>query len=132
MFKRCNTASRGSVAGFALLSVLLFYVSGAALLLHVQLDHRHDLGAAAARAVEDGTRGDTHRDAPADAPKSPSKDRCQLCDMLTGSTRPLMVVQAGQPLFIAVDSYRTLVPAESPAERLSTSDISRRGPPSIG
>jgi hypothetical protein len=121
--------SRRSVAGFFLLAAMLFYVSGAALMLHIALDHTHSLSRHAIHVVNADTHGEPCQDAPADAPPTPMNGRCQLCDMLAGATRPMMVVETGQPLFTTVESVRSPIPADSPAEPVSASDIFRRAPP---
>ena len=56
----------------------------------------------------------------------------ELLKMLTGSTRPLAVVEAGTALFTTLDSIAAPIPAEAPAEHVFIPDISRRGPPSLG
>lgn len=131
MAKRDNTTNRASWTGLALLAAMLFYVSGAALLVHLQLDHADGLSTSIQAACEDA-HGIPHHNTPADAPTSPTKNKCPLCDMLTASTHTAAIVAPAQTIFFADTSVLALVPGESPAVRLSTTGISRRGPPSLG
>lgn len=130
MTKRYNSPSGVALHGVALLAVMLFYVSGAARLVHIELDHAH--GPAGTQNVCDDAHGSAENNAPADAPKTPTKTHCRLCDMLAGSTHMVAVAAPGQPIFPGDAHAYLLTPAESPAERLSAPDISRRGPPSLG
>lgn len=127
-----RSISRRSVAGFALLAAMLFYVSGAALMLHIALDHTHNLGGHAVHAENADTHGEPCKDTPADTSPTPTEGQCQLCDMLAGATRPMMVADPGPSLFTTLESVRSPISAESPTECLSAPDISRRGPPSLG
>ena len=127
-----NVTARVPLAGFALLAAMLFYVSGAALLVHIELDHGHGVAAEATHAAGHDAHHNGHRDAPTDAPGIPPKKSCDLCDMLAGSTHPMAVIAPGQAVFFADATTFMLRPAEPPVERLSAPDISRRGPPSLG
>jgi hypothetical protein len=109
---------------------MLFYVSGAALLVHLELDHTH--GPAVTAHAGCDAQHNTPEHAPARTPDTPTKKHCQLCDMLAGSTHPIAVVTPGQTIFFADAPAFVLLTAEAPADRHSAPDISRRGPPSLG
>jgi len=123
-----HVTTRVWLTGFALLTAMLFYVSGAALLVHIELDHAHTATGVTSHVADHDGHHDGHRDAPG----IPTKNSCDLCDMLAGSTRPMAAAAPGQTIFFADAPAFVLLPAESPAERLSAPDISRRGPPSLG
>lgn len=131
MTKRYNTPSRVPFARFTLLAAMLFYVSGAAWLVHIELDHAHGQAEATQVACDDA-HGPPQNSTPGDAAKTPTKKHCQLCDMLTGSTQPMAVAAPVQAIDFADDSGLVHIPAESPASRLSAPGISRRGPPALG
>ncbi len=117
MTKRYNSPSGVPLAGYALLAAMLFYVSGAVWLVHIELDHAH---------------GPPQKNAPDDAPKTPTKTHCPQCDLLAGSTHPMAVAAPGQTMWFADACAWVPIPADSPAGRLSAPDISLRGPPSLG
>lgn len=127
-----NAQLRVPLAGFALLVAMLFYVSGAAMLTHVALDHGHGDATAATHVADHDAHHDGHHDAPTDTPGAPAKESCGLCDMLAGSTHPMAVVSSTHPIVLNAESSLACIPAESPAARLSAPGISRRGPPSLG
>lgn len=127
---RTNVLSRFPLAGIALLTAMLFYVSGAALLVHIQLEHAHGQVIASNTGCDDQHNTPGH--GPARTPDTPTKQHCQLCDMLAGTTQPLAVVTPAQTILFADTSAFVFTPDENPATCLSAPDISRRGPPSLG
>lgn len=129
---RCHhkVISRVWLTGITLSAAMLFYVSGAALLVHLELDHTHGHAVTAHAGCD--AQHNTPDHAPAEVPDTPTNEHCQLCDMLAGSTHPIAVVPSGQTTLFANAPAFVLLPAETPADRLSAPDISRRGPPSLG
>jgi len=123
--------SRRTITAWLLLASMLFYVSGAALSLHLKLDHAKSKAVIVQTGCAHGTHNTTSdaEPAPTETPETPSKKQCELCDMLMGTTKPMAIAAPAQPLFTLTLLHIQSTPTQVCVYQQPTPDISRRGPP---
>ncbi len=127
--KRLTGTTRQRVTGLLLLLSMLFYVSGAALGLHLCLDHAHHAVETSAHHTADSHCNHEPAQDKETAPDKPTEHKCEFCDMLAGINKPTAVFVDPHIVITPSEAQTITVPGCVITNRIIEADLSRRGPP---
>ncbi len=116
-------ATRHLMVSVLLIASMLFYVSGLALGIHLQLEHSPTTQASNACSSDCSDKQDTPE------PGTPKKHDCRLCDMLTGVNKPTAVLVDAEPLMSLDETGSAAVFVDLLIPHFLPSEASPRGPP---